>query len=179
MGWLGVGDVSSQSLTGWHTWEGKGMSTAEEWSDGSQPTLPRGDLEPEIVIDLRDPHRQPTLRPFLTGSQGLLAASSWQLALKRLIDILGSVLALVLLSPVLAAVAAAVAVTSPGPVFFRQERVGRDGTTFTFYKFRSMRDGADAAKAELASFNEATGPVFKIRDDPRCTPIGRFLRVER
>jgi exopolysaccharide biosynthesis polyprenyl glycosylphosphotransferase len=84
--------------------------------------------------------------------------------------------AIVLLAPVFAAVALAVKLTSPGPVFFRQVRVGRDGRTFTFLKFRSMYADADARKLDLLDLNEADGPIFKIKNDPRITPIGHFLR---
>ena len=68
-------------------------------------------------------------------------------------------------------IAAAVKVTSRGPVLFRQTRVGRDGHPFEMLKFRTMHDGADARKAELAPLNEADG-LFKIADDPRITPVG-------
>lgn len=148
------------------------MSTAEERTADYRSALPRR-AEPDIVVDLRQP---PPVRMFDTGTSGLLAAPTWKLATKRLIDVVGATLALVLLSPVFLVVGATVALTSPGPVFFGQERVGRDGKTFTFYKFRSMCDGADDQKAELIARNEATGPVFKIHDDPRLTPIGRTLR---
>jgi exopolysaccharide biosynthesis polyprenyl glycosylphosphotransferase len=96
-------------------------------------------------------------------------------AVKRAFDILGSGLGLVFLSPFLAAVAVAIKVTSPGPVLFRQTRVGRDGHTFEMLKFRTMHDGADARKSELRSLNEADG-LFKIADDPRITRVGRLLR---
>jgi lipopolysaccharide/colanic/teichoic acid biosynthesis glycosyltransferase len=65
---------------------------------------------------------------------------------------------------------------SPGPVLFRQVRVGRGGRLFTLYKFRSMRQGADEEKTTLSDRNQATGPLFKMRDDPRLTRVGRWLR---
>ena len=95
---------------------------------------------------------------------------------KRLIDIIVSALALVLLSPILAAAAIAIKATSPGPVLFRQMRSGLGGRPFVFYKFRSMVPDAEARKAGLMSLNEQDGPAFKIRRDPRITTIGRFLR---
>jgi lipopolysaccharide/colanic/teichoic acid biosynthesis glycosyltransferase len=83
---------------------------------------------------------------------------------------------LVALSPVLALVVLAVKLTSPGPVLFRQIRFGARGRPFTMYKFRSMVADAEMFRAALAGANEVTGPVFKIREDPRLTAIGAFLR---
>jgi exopolysaccharide biosynthesis polyprenyl glycosylphosphotransferase len=94
---------------------------------------------------------------------------------KRAFDIVGSALGLVFLSPVLLGIAAAVKITSIGPVLFRQSRVGRDGHPFEMLKFRTMHDGADERKAELSELNEADG-LFKIADDPRITAVGSFLR---
>jgi exopolysaccharide biosynthesis polyprenyl glycosylphosphotransferase len=95
--------------------------------------------------------------------------------LKRSVDVVGSTLGLVLLGPVLLAIALAVKLTSSGPVLFRQERIGREGREFEMLKFRTMVEDADRKKSELISLNEADG-LFKIADDPRLTPIGRFLR---
>lgn len=97
--------------------------------------------------------------------------------LKRTFDIIGSTLLIVLLSPVLIVTAIAVKVSSPGPVFYRQERVGRNRTHFDMLKFRSMVTDADA---QLASLLEQQGradqPLFKVENDPRITPVGRFIR---
>jgi exopolysaccharide biosynthesis polyprenyl glycosylphosphotransferase len=95
---------------------------------------------------------------------------------KRALDICGSVLALVLLSPVFVAVMVAVRCSGRGPVFFVQDRCGLNGRLFRFYKFRTMVVDAEARKAELAHLNEVTGPAFKIRRDPRITRVGRVLR---
>jgi len=95
---------------------------------------------------------------------------------KRAMDIVGSALALLLLSPLMLAVALAVKLTSRGPVIFRQQRAGLGGRPFTFYKFRSMYDGAERLREGLLDRNEQTGPVFKMTDDPRVTPVGHFLR---
>ena len=95
---------------------------------------------------------------------------------KRAVDLVGGFFLLVLLSPVLLVAALAVRLSGPGPVLFRQERVGRDGSTFACLKFRSMRPDAEAVLSELADRNEASGPLFKIKDDPRITPVGRVLR---
>ena len=75
-----------------------------------------------------------------------------------------------------AAVAFVVKITSPGPVFFAQERVGLSKRRFRLYKFRTMVPDAEKRQAELEDLNEVTGPVFKIKDDPRITPIGKILR---
>ena len=99
-----------------------------------------------------------------------------QLWFKRLFDIVSSGAALVVLSPLLLATAAAIKLTSPGPVLFRQERVGLHGRTFNMLKFRSMVVDADALKARLIAQNEQTGPVFKMTRDPRVTAVGRFIR---
>jgi exopolysaccharide biosynthesis polyprenyl glycosylphosphotransferase len=96
-------------------------------------------------------------------------------ALKRAMDVVGSALAIVALSPLLLAIALAIRLTSRGPILFRQTRVGRDGRRFTMLKFRTMIDGADAMKPRLAARNEAIG-LFKIADDPRVTKVGRLLR---
>jgi exopolysaccharide biosynthesis polyprenyl glycosylphosphotransferase len=94
---------------------------------------------------------------------------------KRSFDVVGSTVALVLLAPLMLGIAAAVKVSSRGPVFFRQTRIGRGGEPFQMLKFRSMLDGADELKASLRRRNEQQG-LFKIADDPRVTPVGRHLR---
>ncbi len=98
------------------------------------------------------------------------------LAIKRAFDLGVSALALIVLAPVILVIAAAITITSPGPVLFRQTRIGLHGRRFTLYKFRSMVPDAEARRAALESFNELRGPVFKMRDDPRITPVGWFLR---
>ncbi len=95
--------------------------------------------------------------------------------LKRSFDVIGAAALLVLAAPLMALIAIAVRLDSPGPILFRQTRVGRDGTTFQMLKFRSMVDGADAMKETLRERNEADG-LFKIDDDPRITRVGRLLR---
>jgi exopolysaccharide biosynthesis polyprenyl glycosylphosphotransferase len=102
-----------------------------------------------------------------------LPRSSWYV--KRTFDLVVAVTALVLLTPLLAVIALAVRLTSPGSILFRQPRVGRKGAHFDMLKFRTMYDGADGEKAKLVQRNEAAG-LFKIADDPRVTPIGRILR---
>ena len=99
-----------------------------------------------------------------------------RLFLKRAIDVTGSLAALIVLAVPLATLAAMVKLTSRGPVVFRQVRCGLNGRRFTFYKFRSMVEKAENMKADLGHLNEKDGPVFKIADDPRLTPVGRYLR---
>ncbi len=99
-----------------------------------------------------------------------------QRSLKRLLDVTGSLFGLILLSPLLLTVAALIKLTSPGPVLFRQKRVGADEKVFICYMFRSMYEDAEARQKELEAMNEADGAVFKIKNDPRITPIGRFVR---
>lgn len=99
-----------------------------------------------------------------------------QLLGKRMMDFSFSLILLILLSPLLLAVAISIKLTSPGPIFFVQPRVGMNKRSFKLLKFRSMYVDAEKRKAELAHLNEMDGPVFKIKNDPRITPIGRFIR---
>jgi exopolysaccharide biosynthesis polyprenyl glycosylphosphotransferase len=95
---------------------------------------------------------------------------------KRAFDIVGSVVGMVLLLPVLVVTAVIIELSSPGPILFGQARVGRDGRSFTMYKFRTMRVGAENERGAFADRNEVDGPLFKIREDPRVFAFGRFLR---
>lgn len=96
--------------------------------------------------------------------------------LKATFDRLGALILLLVLTPVLIACAVAVKFGSTGPIFYRAERIGVNNTPFDMWKFRTMVDGADKQKAALAQMNEGSGVLFKLRDDPRVTPIGKFLR---
>lgn len=102
--------------------------------------------------------------------------SKRQLVAKRVLDITLSMLGLVILSPLMLLIAAAIKLTSRGPVLFRWHVVGRYGTPFVGYKFRTMVVGADAMREKLSGQNEMTGPFFKMKSDPRVIPVGRFLR---
>lgn len=95
---------------------------------------------------------------------------------KRLLDVFGAGFGLVLLSPFLLIIALLIKLSSPGPVLFNQNRVGLNGRLFRFYKFRTMVPDAEAQKQRFQHLNEMDGPAFKIRNDPRVTPIGRILR---
>lgn len=96
---------------------------------------------------------------------------------KRAFDIVFSLVVFILFWWLFVAIAVAIKIDDPGgPVFFKQVRVGKDGETFTMHKFRSMLTDAEERRAELESFNEKDGPVFKMKDDPRVTRVGRFIR---
>ena len=104
-------------------------------------------------------------------------AYRWQLVTKRALDIGGAALALVVAIPLLAVAAIAVKLDQPGPVIYRQRRVGLNGRAFTVYKFRTMAEGADIMAPELRRSNQRTdGPLYKNERDPRVTRIGRLLR---
>jgi exopolysaccharide biosynthesis polyprenyl glycosylphosphotransferase len=104
----------------------------------------------------------------------VFAGTDW--AVKRSFDLVVSIALLVVGLPLWLAIAAAIKLTSPGPVFYRDRRIGLHETEFGMFKFRTMRSDAPRLQAELEAANEADGPLFKIRDDPRVTGIGRFLR---
>ncbi|TMC15227.1 MAG: sugar transferase [Chloroflexi bacterium] len=101
---------------------------------------------------------------------------SYEATLKRALDIVLSLLGLVSTFPLLLAIAIVIRIESPGSPFFAQERVGLGGQRFRFYKFRSMYADAEQRRAEILALNEADGPVFKLRHDPRITRLGRLLR---
>jgi exopolysaccharide biosynthesis polyprenyl glycosylphosphotransferase len=104
------------------------------------------------------------------------AGEGWPLAMKRALDVVISAILLIAFSPLLIAAAIAIKMTSEGPVLFFQERIGLNKRRFKIYKFRTMVPNAEKLMQTLESKNEASGPVFKIKDDPRITPVGKFLR---
>jgi exopolysaccharide biosynthesis polyprenyl glycosylphosphotransferase len=155
------------------------------------------DFPEELAIDLVDQcHRRgvtvrvaPSTMAVLTHRAELVPGTSVPLfelrppvfegfdyVLKRSFDFLGTVFLLLLLSPVLLAIAVAVLVSSRGPVLYRSVRPGIGGEPFSCFKFRTMRSDADQMQADLESLNEADGALFKIRDDPRQTRVGGWLR---
>jgi exopolysaccharide biosynthesis polyprenyl glycosylphosphotransferase len=95
---------------------------------------------------------------------------------KRAVDFMGAALGLTLGAPFLGLIAAAIRLDSRGPIIFRQTRVGANGRTFEMYKFRSMYEDAEQQLEEIRNLNEVDGPIFKMKDDPRVTPVGRILR---
>jgi len=132
------------------------------------------DLE-GLIRELASRTRGNTRRSLRLRAWKMTVAGSY--AIKRTMDILGSLVGMILLLPVYLGIAAAVKLTSPGPVIFSQIRVGRYGRHFRFYKFRSMYIDAEARKAELMAQNESKdGVIFKMKDDPRITKVGKLLR---
>ncbi|MFR5339097.1 MAG: sugar transferase [Clostridium sp.] len=95
---------------------------------------------------------------------------------KRGIDVIVAGVGLILLSPIITIVACAIKLTSKGPIFFLQKRVGKNGELFNMYKFRSMVVNAEELKEKLKHKNEMSGPMFKMKDDPRVTKVGKFIR---
>jgi exopolysaccharide biosynthesis polyprenyl glycosylphosphotransferase len=112
--------------------------------------------------------------PLLT--LGSTPNNEFALFAKRAVDLIISALALILLLPLLLIIAILVRLTSPGPILYRQIRCGLNGRRFALYKFRSMVANADELRADLDRLNEVEGPAFKMKNDPRCTPVGRWLR---
>jgi exopolysaccharide biosynthesis polyprenyl glycosylphosphotransferase len=104
------------------------------------------------------------------------AGEGWPIAVKRTLDVVISAALLVPLAPLFLVISVAIKLMSPGPVFFLQERIGFNKRRFRIYKFRTMVADAELQMPALESRNEVSGPVFKIRNDPRITPLGRFLR---
>ncbi len=112
--------------------------------------------------------------PLLHVEEPKISGIGW--LIKNVLDISWSVLGLALLSPLFLGVAIAIKADSPGPVFFRQNRVGRDGETFSCWKFRTMYIDAEERQAALMMHNETDGLLFKMKDDPRITNVGKWLR---
>jgi exopolysaccharide biosynthesis polyprenyl glycosylphosphotransferase len=104
------------------------------------------------------------------------ALDGWPVVAKRALDFCVALIALIAVSPVMLIAAALIKLTSPGPVFFLQKRIGQNKRKFTIFKFRTMAVDAEARMKELQHLNEVSGPVFKIKQDPRITPVGSFLR---
>lgn len=127
---------------------------------------------PHVIAKMRIEELETVpLLTFSTAPSDMVA-----LAVKRLFDIVVSATLLALCAPIMLGAAIAITVTSRGPILFRQKRSGLHGRVFTLYKFRSMYADAETRKKELEQFNEMGGPVFKMKDDPRVTPFGRFIR---
>ncbi len=102
--------------------------------------------------------------------------SKLYLYLKRIMDVVGSLIGIIILAPLYLLVAILIKLDSKGPIIFSQERVGLNGEKFKMYKFRSMVVNAEELKEKLKKRNERKGPMFKIKEDPRVTKIGRFIR---
>ena len=111
-----------------------------------------------------------------TGSLRPASIRGANFFIKRVMDVIIGSMVLILAAPFMLMLALAIKVDSPGSVIFRQKRVGVRGQEFVVYKFRSMREGADEEKELLLELNEMNGPLFKMREDPRTTRVGRMLR---
>jgi len=141
-----------------------------------QPLYESDMIGQESAIDLKHPF----LRLSTVGSSVDDGADSVRIAfegfIRRVLDITMSAILVVVLSPLLLVLALIVKLDSRGPILFSQRRVGKDQEIFTLYKFRSMVVDAEEQKIALLKFNEATGPIFKIKQDPRITKCGRWMR---
>lgn len=135
-----------------------------------------GDMADIVEVTPRIPRAVEARLPVLDPSRGLLGANEPQLRVKRMMDFTVALVAIVLLSPVFLLLALTIKFTSPGPIFYISDRVGQYGQIIKILKFRSMYTDAEYRKAELEEVNEMSGPVFKMKDDPRITPIGRLIR---
>jgi lipopolysaccharide/colanic/teichoic acid biosynthesis glycosyltransferase len=135
------------------------------------PSLSSGTVAGAIALRRPVPGPAPAVGTY--DRQQSLAAR----ALKRAFDLAGALLLLLLLSPAWATIALLIWVDSPGSIFFRQRRIGRDGKAFWMLKFRTMVDGAEARRSSLLHLNEAGEGLFKIPADPRITRIGRWMRA--
>ena len=137
-------------------------------------------IDARVLVDLYRPaHAHPFVEelftlPFYGVSPALTRQGA--LAVKRAVDVAGAALVLALVWPLLAVVALLIRVSSRGPIIFRQERSGFHGRAFWMYKFRTMVTDAEQRRSEVLHLNEMDGPVFKARDDPRRTRLGRLLR---
>jgi exopolysaccharide biosynthesis polyprenyl glycosylphosphotransferase len=141
---------------------------------------------PVAGLDVQLSSRLPGVRcgrlvPLHGGGQPLVRIEppvrrGWRAAAKRTLDLALATAALVIVSPLVLVAMAAVRLDTPGPAIFRQRRVGREGKAFTMFKIRTMSDDAEQRLPELLHRNEADGPLFKLRDDPRVTRVGRVLR---
>lgn len=96
--------------------------------------------------------------------------------MKRLIDVIGSIVALVVFTPTMLVIMLLIKLEDKGPVFYGQTRIGKNGAEFKMWKFRSMRENAHELRSQMMAQNDADGPMFKIKDDPRVTKIGHFIR---
>lgn len=112
--------------------------------------------------------------PLLSIKQRSL--NRWQQAITRFVDVTIALLIMTLSIPLWLCIALAIRIASPGPTIYKQTRIGLNGKPFKMYKFRSMYQNADQILANLMRYNEAQGPLFKMKDDPRITPVGKFLR---
>ncbi len=153
----------------------------DRWEDAGSAgqAVPRSASPSVVRLPASEPFpAPPSVAPPRPSSGRAGGDRRWavQQAAKRLLDVLASLVLLALLAPTFLLIALAVKVTSRGPVLFRQVRVGRGGRPFVMYKFRSMIADAERRVIDLRDRNDADGPLLKLRQDPRVTPVGRVLR---
>jgi exopolysaccharide biosynthesis polyprenyl glycosylphosphotransferase len=151
-------------------------SLAETKEAQGQPAKAALRLVPEPLPLAPVPKNTLYLSPELSTARAQAAQTGISYILKRLMDLVGALVLLVLLAIPMVMVAIAIKLDSPGSVIFRQIRVGKNGRVFTFFKFRSMYIDADARLEELQHLNETQGATFKMKNDPRITRVGRFIR---
>lgn len=165
--------------------DARGVVVVESSLDGpGANSLVRGLLEAGLYVDLASTLSDISTDRLATRNLGPSVATwiaprprgGWRGRAKRLFDLSITATALFFLAPVFVGIAVAVRFSSPGPVFFRQERVGRDGEPFDVLKFRSMVVNAEELLKDLEEENEGAGPLFKMKSDPRVTRVGEFLR---
>lgn len=145
------------------------IATCEEL--GIKTRIPLNHFHVKIATPSLETFSHIPILTFTTTSTKVL-----DLFLKYSLDRVLAVFFIILFSPIMLIIALAIKMTSPGPILFKQARVGLYGRKFTFYKFRSMYINAEEKLAELRKYNEMEGPVFKMKNDPRVTAIGRFIR---
>ena len=137
-------------------------------------------IKPQIVPDFFQLTKNQMQLEQLNGipliTTRAVSIAGWNLFVKRALDVTLAAIMLTVGLPLAALIALAIRFNSPGPIFYAQTRIGRNGQPFRIYKFRSMIADADAQLGKMADLNEASGPLFKMRDDPRRTPIGRIMR---
>ena len=136
-----------------------------------------------VIMDVSNFHRMHRPNSFVSSvgtfpiiTYHTIALNSYEQFVKRLMDFIIGLVALIVLSPVMLITAIAIKLDSSGPVFFKQKRVGQNGRQFDMYKFRSMCENAEDQKKELMELNEMDGFMFKMKDDPRVTRVGKFIR---
>ena len=136
-----------------------------------------------VIMDVSNFHRMHRPNSFVSSvgtfpiiTYHTIALNSYEQFVKRLMDFIIGLVALIVLSPVMLITAIVIKLDSSGPVFFKQKRVGQNGRQFDMYKFRSMCENAEDQKKELMELNEMDGFMFKMKDDPRVTRVGKFIR---
>jgi exopolysaccharide biosynthesis polyprenyl glycosylphosphotransferase len=143
-------------------------------------TCEHGGVRAQVVPDLFQLTKNQVYVEELNGipliSTRGVSIQGWNLIVKRAFDLTLSIIGGILSLPFCALIAIAIKLDSPGPVLFTQTRIGRNGVPFRCYKFRSMVNGADEMRQDLGALNEASGPLFKVRNDPRRTRVGRWIR---